>query len=294
MEKNVTNQIDEILRGSIDMHVHFIPECDVTRRYNAYEIALQAREAGLRGIVLKNYSYSTAPLASLVSELVPDVAVFGSICLEYECGGLNAHAVEAAAKLGAKVVWMPVFSARNSRALWAHMFGLNVKGDGISLLEADNQLVPEVIDILKIIKDYDMVLATGHISPPEIFAVIDKAKLLGVAKIIVTHAAFDFISKSILKPEERQMLAQEGVFIEHTALEISPTLGRRTNPADIAVAIKAEGPSNCIMSTDFGHIAHPTVGEGMRMFISTMLKCGLSEKDITQMVKLNPAKLLGL
>jgi len=189
-------------------------------------------------------------------------------------------------------VWLPVFSARNSKALWARTFRLNVRDDGISIV-VDGHLVPEMVDILKIVKDYDMVLATGHISPPEILAAIDKAKQVGVAKIIVTHAMFDFISESVLKPEERKMLArEEGVFIEHTALEISPTLGRKIDPLDIAAAIKNEGPRNCVMSTDFGHIAHPTVAEGMRMFVSTMLKCGLSEEEITHMAKLNPAKLL--
>lgn len=142
------------------------------RRFNALE-------TGLGGIVLKNHSYPTVHLASLVSKLVPDIAVFGGICLEYECGG---------------------------------------------------KLVPEAVDILKITKDYDMVLATGHISSREIFALVDKAKQLGVAKIVVTHAMSNFLSESILKPEERQMLAKEGVLIEHCVWQISPT-GGRTDPA---------------------------------------------------------------
>jgi hypothetical protein len=229
----------------------------------------------------------------LVSELVPDIAVFGGICLEYGCGGLNAHAVETAAKLGAKVVWMPVFCSANSIALVARQLGVKIKGDGISIIGTNGKLVPEAVDILQIVKDYDMVLATGHISSREIFALADKAKQLGVAKMVVTHAMSNFLSESILKPEERQMLAKEGVLIEHCVWQISPT-GGRTDPADVATAIKNEGPGNCVMSTDFGGIAHPNVPEGMRMFISAMLKCGLSEEDITTMIKLTPARLLGL
>jgi len=30
------------------------------------------------------------------------------------------------------------------------------------------------------------------------------------------------------------------------------------------------------------------------MFIAVMLKCGLSEEDITYMVKINPARVVGL
>ena len=47
----------------------------------------------------------------MVSKLVPEVNVFGSICLDYEVGGLNSYALEASAKLGARVVWMPTHSA---------------------------------------------------------------------------------------------------------------------------------------------------------------------------------------
>ena len=81
--------------------------------------------------------------------------------------------------------------------------------------------------------------------------------------------------------------------MEHTACEISPA-GGRTNPVEMADAIKREGPNNCIMSSDLGQVGDPSVGEGMRLFISSMLSCGLSQEDITYMVKLNPAQLLGL
>lgn len=301
------SQIGRLLRGAIDMHIHFSPEPGITRRHNALETALDAREMGLRAIVLKNRCFPTAPLASLISKLVPDIAVFGGVALEYEVGGLNPYAIEASAKMGAKVVWMPVTCAKNSlvaraRAstkdpkLEARLRGKfkSVKSDGISILGTDGQVVPQVADILQIIKDYDMTLHTGHISAREIFALVDKAKQLGLKKMVVTHCMFDLLSETVLKAEERVMLAKEGILMEHTALDISPTLGIKVEPAEFADAIKSEGPRNCIMGTDFGHIFHPTTGVGVRMFIATMLRCGLSEEDINYMVKINPARLLGL
>jgi len=291
--KRVDNsQIGKLLRGSIDMHIHCGPDI-VPRRQDALETALAAREMGLRGIVLKNHSYPTAPIASLVSNLVPDIAIFGGIILDYWFGGLSAQAVEVASKAGAKIVWMPVFCARNSKHLLQRRSGIDIKGDGISILGTEGKLVPEIDEILKVIRDYDMILATGHISAKEIIALVDRAKQLGLTKIVVTHAMSSILSESILKPEERQMLAKEGVMIEHTASEISPAIAR-ADPAEIAAAIKSEGPDNCIMSTDFGQIVNPTVAEGMRLFIGTMIKNGLSEEDITCMIKTNPARLLGL
>ena len=85
------------------------------RRGNALEAARQARQVGMRAIVIKNHSYPTTPLAIMVGQLVPEVAVFGSICLDYDIGGLNADALEKHADMGARVVWMPTFSSANSR-----------------------------------------------------------------------------------------------------------------------------------------------------------------------------------
>ena len=292
-ERADDSKIGKLVRGAIDMHAHFAPEPGVSRQKNALETVLTARELGLGGIVLKNRLYNTVPLAEMVSQLVPGIAVFGAISLDYECGGLSAIAVESAAKMGAKVLWLPVFAAANSKFLVERKTGMSIPGDGISILAKDGTLLPGLIDILKVVKDYDMVLATGHISAKEIIVVAEKARQLGINKIVVTHAMSDYISETILNEQDRLKVAHEGVIIEHTAWEISPT-GGGANPVEVVAAIKAEGPANFIMSSDFGGPAHPSVGEGIRLFISTMLKYGLTPNDITRMVKLNPARLLGM
>jgi predicted TIM-barrel fold metal-dependent hydrolase len=170
---------------------------------------------------------------------------------------------------------------------------LGIKGEGLSLLNKDGKIVPEVIDILHIIKEHDIVLATGHISPRETIAVAEKAKQLGITKILVTHAWFPILMESILTPEERKMLATEGVMIEYTLAQISP-IGQGLNPKQIMDSIYNEGVANCIMSTDSGLALQSPAAESMRLFISNMLWCGMGEEEITQMVKTNPARLLGI
>ena len=103
--------IDRLMSGSIDMHVHFVPDSLLERRQDALRLAYSARELGMRAIVLKSREYNTAPVALLVSELVPEVQIFGSLTLDNEVGGLNPAAVLAAARMGAKVIWMPTFTA---------------------------------------------------------------------------------------------------------------------------------------------------------------------------------------
>ena len=284
--------IDDILFGSIDMHVHHGPDSLLERRLDALETAKQAREFDMKGIILKSHDYPTAALAHLVNQLVPEVYTFGSLCLDYESGGLNTFAVEASAKLGARVVWMPTFSAANSRSKAADILRIKLPGKGITILQ-ENKLVPEVTDILHTIKAHDMILASGHLSPREIFALIKEAKLIGLSKIIITHPLEQGIVDETLDVEAQQQLANEGAFIEHCFLTLMPT-GGKLNPRQMVAAVRAVGAEHCIMSTDFGQIYHPPAPEGMRMFIGTMLRYGLTQAEIELMVKTNPARLLGL
>lgn len=286
------SQAGRILRGSIDMHVHCKPDL-LPRRQNAVAEVMMAREMGLRGLVFKNPCYPTMPLADLASKLVPGIAVFGGICLEYECGGLNPYAVETAAKLGAKVVWMPTLTSANSINKVKSLMKLGIKGEGLKLLDSAGKILTEVVDILHIAKDYGMIVATGHIFPRETFALVEKCKQLGITKVLVTHAWFPIIMESILTPEERKMLAEEGVMIEYTLAQIS-SIGQGLDPKQIMDSIYNEGVDNCIMSTDSGLALQSPAAESMRLFISNMLWCGMGEEDITRMVKTNPARLLGL
>ncbi|MFH1627479.1 MAG: hypothetical protein ABIE47_02005, partial [Pseudomonadota bacterium] len=79
----------------------------------------------------------------------------------------------------------------------------------------------------------------------------------------------------------------------HCFIATMPT-SDRVDPQKIADAIRAVGPEHCIMSTDFGQIYNPPPVEGMRMYIETMLRCGIEEDEIVAMVRKNPAHALGL
>jgi hypothetical protein len=201
--------LDHLLKDAIDMHMH--PGPGGICRLDAIEAAKQAQQAGMKAIVLKSHAY-TAAVAILVNQLVPGFKTLGSVCLDYEIGGLNPHAVSTGAGLGAKVVWMPTFSSNNSikkmRAL-----GLPLQGEGISLLNKEGTLLPEVDSILSIVKKFDMVLASGHISPPEAFILFNRAQELGIKKMVVTHPTdAEFLERSYTV-EELQKLANSCGYI---------------------------------------------------------------------------------
>ncbi len=287
----INTDIDNLFNGSIDMHLHCGPD-EMRYRVDALEAAEQAAEAGMRAIVLKNHSFPTTPLASTIGPLVPDIEVFGSVCLDYEIGGLNLDALEKHARLGARVVWMPTFSSTNSRDKMKAL-GLALEGEGFSILDAEGKLIPEIAGILSVIKEYDIVLANGHISPAETFALVEAARKAGIGKIVITHPSdYQFLDKT-LSLEQQQQLAEMGAYIEQTLVTLLPT-EFSDDPAERVKTIRTIGAEHCIMSTDLGQYWNPPPAEGMRFFISTLLRKGITPDEIELMVKKNPAGLLGL
>jgi hypothetical protein len=283
--------LDDLLSGSIDMHLHIGPD-EMQTRVDAVEAAEQAADAEMKAIVLKNHSYPTAPAALTAQDFVPEVKVFGSVCLDYEIGGLNVSTLERQAQFGAKVVWMPTFSSKNSRAKMREL-GLKLEGDGFSILDENGKLVPEIDSILEIVKQYGMVLASGHMSPEEIFAVVEEAKRKNIERIVITHPSDGEFMTKTLSVEELRRLAGMGAFIEQTLVTLLPTEFCH-DPKERVGMIKAIGVESCIMSTDLGQYWNPPPAEGMRFFMAILLRNGLNEKDIEVMSKENPSRLLNI
>jgi imidazolonepropionase-like amidohydrolase len=277
---------EDLVRGSIDMHMHHGPDAHMKRSVDALQAAVQAEKAGMRAIVLKHHDYPTAPLAEMAGQSVPNVKVFGSICLDFAVGGLNPSAVEISALLGAKVVWMPTFSAA------AEMEKRGRKGEGISIMDELGQIKPAVREILQIIKSHDMVLATGHLGKTEAFALVGEARRQGITKMVMTHATDKRFGANLSIKEQRE-IAEKGAFVEHCFVSTLATTGK-TEPESIVEAVKAVGANRCILSTDLGQAMNPPPAEGMSLMVGSMLNHGLTAEEIETMIKVNPAMLLGL
>ena len=197
--------IDRLLQGSIDMHAHFGPH-PTESLCNALQGAQMAREAGMRAIVLKSHEYCTASLAYIVGQAVPNIAVFGGICLNYEAGGLNPEIVETSAKLGTKIIWMPTISSKYQ------IKEKTYRKDGISILDGKGKLLPVVEEILNIAKQYEMVVATGHVSVEEAFVLVDNAREKGIWRLVATHP-LGMDPGEYFNLEEQRKIAEKGAFI---------------------------------------------------------------------------------
>ena len=267
------DKVDKILRGSFDLHVHTLPSPNDDLRMDAMDTGRHAHEAEMAGFVLKSHHYPTTPVAQLVSRVYPGLRVAGSIVLNNEVGGLNPAAAQAAADIGAKVVWMPTRSAATSET------------PGLRLTSEDGALLPEVIAALEIVRDANMVLASGHASPGDTLALLAAARNIGVARTMVTHPAGTADSEQILE------MAVLGAYIEHTFLSCTPSR-HRTTPSQMVASIHEIGVERCIVTTNFGQWMNPSPAEGMRMAIAELLNAGMSDNEVTTLVKNNPLGLI--
>ena len=150
----------EILTGAIDMHVHAAPDVQA-RKYNDWQLQQSYSQAGMAGYVSKCHAGDTAARSALMMAHDPAVTVYGGIVLNHHVGGLNAAAIEASARMGGRIVWFPTI-------------------DKISIADEAGKLLPAVYDILDCIKEYQLILATGHLPPEQALQLLQAGAACGV------------------------------------------------------------------------------------------------------------------
>jgi hypothetical protein len=274
--------VEKLIEGAVDFHVHIGPDAYRARIADAFEVALQAKDIGMSGVVLKSHDYPTAPLVQLTKKFVEGINIIGSLSLNDGVGGINPQAVEVSAKIGAKVIWMPTYSSLVEKRKQGFTQGIFILGE-------DGKVLPEVREVLALIKEFDLVLCTGHLSEEEIVVLFGEALQMAIAKFVVTHPLRG--DGTVLDINLQKELAERGAFLEHCFLA---TLHGKLSPQKIVETIRFVGVERCLLSTDFGQSHNPPPWEGMRMMLGNFLQCGLSEKELSILVKENPGRLLDL
>jgi len=288
----------DLLQGALDLHIHAAPDI-VPRLLDDLALARAARDARMAAIVLKSHHMLTADRAQIAQALFPDLRIFGGLALNLPaCGGLNPEAVKVAIRMGARIIWLPTFSAANhiKRTKTRISGNLGVMSQGfkrqpVHVVGDDGVVKPELVEILKLIAEANIILATGHLSVPEIKAVVDAAVAAGVRKILVNHPELWLIGMST---EDQRELAAKGAMMEVCIRSVTAPGHAEVSPKVLAERIKAIGAEHVVMATDFGQVDSPPAPEGMRWYIAQMLECGIPVADVERMTKVNPSRLLGL
>ena len=293
---------DRLLQGAIELHAHGYPEFSlrIRGRVDDIEWAEMARAVGMRAIVIKSQVFPTVERAQLVRRVVSGIEVFGGITLNHTVGGLNPLAVEVTAELGGKVIWMPTWSSKNDLSKsqfylnrmkrYLRTFDLVMTGmeAGIEILEG-GKLKAIVKEIVQCARDHQMIISSGHISIQESLVLVEECKKHGVP-FLLTHPFSKAVGATI---EDQKEVAKRGGYIEHCYITTMP-MHQRLELSLILEAIEEVGSSHTVLTTDAVQTWNPPPPEVMRMYIASLLHLGVSEESIRQMIKENPARILGL
>jgi hypothetical protein len=223
--------------------------------------------------------------------------VIGSVVLNQPMGGMNPWAVEAAARGGAKVVWLPTAHSENqlhheAQSGTAHRAAMTLPGreTAVRVFTNDGQPTPDTEAVLEIVRDRNLLLATGHLSPEEVDRLTVRAIDVGVRRIVVTHPELPVVAMPVAL---QQRLAQRGVYFERTFNVTRPPRSVMT-VSELAARIREVGTASTILATDFGQVDNPPPVEGLLDYVSGLLNEGFTEEEVRHMVGEHARSLLDL
>jgi hypothetical protein len=293
----------ELVRGAFDPHVHVAPDF-APRRITDLELAHRCLELGLAGFGLKSHYAPTVERAAVVTAAVPGITALGTITLNHSVGGLNATAVEVAARGGGRIVWLPTVSSENEIGevedadpdgnvpVWMR-FELELRAAGVRpravpVRDDDGAPLPELLEVLEVIARHDLVLATGHLSRDEIFTVVDAAMDAGINTIVVTHPEFP---SQRISPEDQQALAERGALMERA---FTTAYTGKCSWDELFTATRAVGARRTVWGSDLGQRFNPPVEDGLALMADRFLEAGFSEEEVRIMAVDNTRRVAGV
>ena len=297
----VSDRARALLRGAYDTHIHVAPDV-VPRIVDDVTLAQRFATLGMDGFILKSHYTSTAERASVVRAAVPGIQALGAIVLNRAVGGMNALAVEVAAREGVRTVWLPTVDSVNESherdapagarvPVWVKL-QLELREQGIEIppvpvVDESGAVLPETRAVLERIAHHGLVLATGHLARDEIFAVVDAAIETGVTQIVITHPEFPAQNLSV---EDQNALAGRGALLERCMT--TPHTGKIAWVQWID-NIRAAGPENSVLSTDLGQVFNPPVEDGMGIMVDRLLAAGFNDEEVQVMAVANTRRVAG-
>ena len=280
------------LQGVCDMHVHTNPDLRL-RAYDDFELADAAVRVGARAIVIKSHLGFTVNRAYLVNRYVERVygndtgfTMYGGVVMNKVIGGVNPEAVEKGLKLGAKVIWLPTQSAKR------HLEKMGQDpAQGIELVR-DGRVIPELEEVFRMVKDYNAVLGTAHVSPEEAFTVVEAARNAGVEKIVITHPEWWVVGMSL--EDQIRLVKDYGVILERCYAQNMGGGKYYSNLADNLELIRTVGYEHVMVDTDGGQTENPHWELALEEYMQYLADHGIPEEQVYYMTKTIPYRLLGI
>lgn len=162
------------------------------------------------------------------------------------------------------------------------------------------QLSVAARQVLQMIADYDLVLATGHLSPEEVRLLVQEANTLGITKILITHPMAEVPNLGI---DQLKELTQSGALLELTYLShlygpdaflASLRSDHQISFKQTANVIQVIGAEHFVLSSDLGQVGNALPTDGLKMFARELREQGITDAELETMLKVNPKRLLGI
>jgi len=290
------NRVKEVLDGAIDLHTHPGPS-PFPRRIGIREAAQQAADAGFAAILVKSHHHS---MLTDIQALEQDggampIPVYGGVALNNYVGGVNPVAVELAVNRGGRLVWFPTISS--DQHICAHSDELRfpttehtlTAGDALKVLDEDGAITAAAATVLDQIKKHDLILSTGHMSPPEVTAVLRTANERGITKLLVNHPNFVIEADEDLVHEWIAL----GAVIEHSlCMYDDRSTFCNWDIDELVRLIKLFGIEHTLFGSDLGQKNNPLPVEGWERIIGELLDTGFTVEQLRTITVTNPSRLL--
>ena len=237
--------LPEWAAGMTDLHAHAAPS--LLPRHGDDRATVAAEHAvGFSTVVLKAHEGSTVERAAAAGD-----GAYGGVVLNSPAGGANPDAVEVAARLGGRVVWMPTVSARTHKAgasspeLAVHR-GFELRPVDVI---ADGILLRQWFEVLDVVAAHDLLLASGHLSADETVVLFREARRRGVRRLMVNHPKMAFLHWN----DEASSALQE--LDAHLELGILPDLLGDADHASLTLT-RSYPTALLVFGGDLGHAHH--------------------------------------
>nr|WP_162999699.1 DUF6282 family protein [Pseudomonas viridiflava] len=276
----------------VDVHYHANPD-QFKRRYSASEAAsLYAKENGW--VVLKNHLGCTA--AQAYEARAQGLPVSGSIVLNEIAGGLNFRAVEQSLCFDQDspfrfIVHLPTVTGRKHNSRLARSLSSPILTNSpikpLQVSDHSGRLKPEVLDILRMAKDYPLVISTGHADGAEVRLLVEEAVRLDVPRLMLNQPANPLTG--LLAKDLSELLEAPNVYAEQTALTY--LLEYQTQADFQEVLLRSP---RVVYSSDLGQTSQPDITDWLTMSRDWFGALGISAERERDIRLTHPVEMLSL
>lgn len=244
--------------GIVDFHVHSAPS--VVPRHSldpGTKASLDSLDVDV--FVLKAHEGSTAERATLIGP-----GVLGGVVLNSPVGGANPDAVEVAARLGARVVWLPTSSSLAHQAQPPGEAGHEVhdhfRFSAVPVV-SDGRLRDEWLEVIDVVVQFDLIFASGHVPMDEAITVFSEAHKRGARRFLVNHPLLPYLGWGATAAEALRALdarLEIGVLADIAAGSVKDGTGKlaREYPEELLV-----------FGSDLGFVGYPDYASGYRSWL---------------------------